>query len=87
MLDDLFKRTKHLVQQSVECKLKQMLKPFKWALRVLQWKFSLQHHCWIKYQGQDNKENHCKMKKLLIVKFSWSALKDIYEEHYGEYTY
>ena len=32
MLDDLFKRTEHLVQQSVECKLKQMLKPFKRAL-------------------------------------------------------
>ena len=31
MLDDLFKRTEHLVQQSVECKLKQMLKPFKRA--------------------------------------------------------
>ena len=29
MLDDLFKRTEHLVQQSVECMLKQMLKPFK----------------------------------------------------------
>ena len=28
MLDDLFKRTEHLVQQSVECMLKQMLKPF-----------------------------------------------------------
>ena len=24
----MFKRTEHLVQQSVECKLKQMLKPF-----------------------------------------------------------
>ena len=34
MLDDLFKRTKHLVQQSVECMLKQMLKPFKQALTV-----------------------------------------------------
>ena len=33
MLDDLFKRTEHLIQQSVECKLKQMLKPFKRALR------------------------------------------------------
>ena len=32
MLDDLFKRTKYLVQQSVECKVKQMLKPFKRAL-------------------------------------------------------
>ena len=31
MLDDLFKRTEHLVQQSVEYKLKQMLKPFKRA--------------------------------------------------------
>ena len=31
MLDDLFKRTEHLFQQSVECKLKQMLKPFKRA--------------------------------------------------------
>ena len=29
MLDDLFKRTEHLVQQSVECMLKQMLKPLK----------------------------------------------------------
>ena len=27
MLDDLFKRTEHLVQQSVEYMLKQMLKP------------------------------------------------------------
>ena len=32
MLNDLFKRTEYLVQQSVECKLKQMLKPFKRAL-------------------------------------------------------
>ena len=32
MLDDLFKRTEHLVQQSVECMLKEMLKPFKRAL-------------------------------------------------------
>ena len=32
MLDDLFKRTQHLVQESVECMLKQMLKPFKRAL-------------------------------------------------------
>ena len=31
MLDDLFKRTQHLVQQSVECMLKQTLKPFKQA--------------------------------------------------------
>ena len=31
MLNDLFKRTEHLVQQSVECKLKQMLKLFKRA--------------------------------------------------------
>ena len=35
MLDDLFKRTKHLVQQSVECMLKQTLKPFKQALRSI----------------------------------------------------
>ena len=34
MLDDLFKRTEHLVQQSVECKLMQVLKPFKRALTV-----------------------------------------------------
>ena len=33
MLDDLFKRTEHLVQQSVERMLKQMLKPFKRAFR------------------------------------------------------
>ena len=31
MLDNLFKCIKQLVQQSVECKLKQMLKPFKQA--------------------------------------------------------
>ena len=31
MLNDLFKRTPHLVQQSVERMLKQMLKPFKRA--------------------------------------------------------
>lgn len=31
MLDGLFKRTEHLIQQSVECVLKQMLTPFKWA--------------------------------------------------------
>ena len=41
MLDDLFKHTKHLVQQSVECKLEQMLKPFKWALRVTSMKIFL----------------------------------------------
>ena len=29
MLDELFKRTEHLVQRSGECMLKQMLKPFK----------------------------------------------------------
>ena len=29
MLNDLFKRARHLVQQSVERMLKQMLKPFK----------------------------------------------------------
>ena len=34
MLGDLFKRTEHLIQQSVECKLKQMLKPFKRALNL-----------------------------------------------------
>ena len=28
-VDELFKRTEHLVQQSVECMLKQILKPFK----------------------------------------------------------
>ena len=32
MLDDLIKRTERLVQQNVECKLKQTLKPFKRAL-------------------------------------------------------
>ena len=83
----MFKRTEHLVQQSVECKLKQMLKPFKWALRVTSMKIFLTASLLNQYQGHDNKENHCKMKKLLIVKFSWSALKNIYEEHYGEYTY
>ena len=31
-LDDLLKRTEHLIQQSVECMLKQMLKTFKRAL-------------------------------------------------------
>ena len=31
MLNDLFKRPRHLVQQSVERMLKQMLKPFKRA--------------------------------------------------------
>ena len=31
MLDDLFKCLRHLVQQSVECMLKQTLKPFKRA--------------------------------------------------------
>ena len=31
MVDDLFRRTEHLVQESVECMLKQMLKPFKQA--------------------------------------------------------
>ena len=31
----MFKRTEHLVQQSVECKLKQMLKPFKRVLTTL----------------------------------------------------
>ena len=36
MLDDLFKRTEHLVQQSVECMLKQMLKLFKRAFTLLQ---------------------------------------------------
>ena len=34
MLDDLFKRTEHLVQKSVECMLKKMLKLFKRALRL-----------------------------------------------------
>ena len=34
MLDDLLERTQHLVQPSVECVLKQMLKPFKQALRL-----------------------------------------------------
>ena len=34
MLDDLFKRIEHLVQQSVECMLKQLLKPLKRALKV-----------------------------------------------------
>ena len=38
MLDDLFKRTEHLIQQSVECKLKQILKPFKQALRIAQFR-------------------------------------------------
>ena len=40
MLKDLFKRPQHLVQQSVECILKQMLKPFKRAfmhMRLLEW--------------------------------------------------
>ena len=32
MLNDLFKRPRHLVQQSVERMLKQILKPFKYAL-------------------------------------------------------
>ena len=32
MLDYLFKRTEHLVQRSVECMLKQILKLFKRAL-------------------------------------------------------
>ena len=31
MLGDLFKRSQHLVQQSVERVLKQLLKPFKQA--------------------------------------------------------
>ena len=31
MMNDLFKRPRHLVQQSVERMLKQMLKPFKRA--------------------------------------------------------
>ena len=31
MLKDLFKRPRHLVQQSVECMFKQMLEPFKQA--------------------------------------------------------
>ena len=34
MLNDLFKRPRHLVQQSVESTLKQILKSFK---RVLSW--------------------------------------------------
>lgn len=35
MLDHLFKRTQHLVQQSVKRMLKQMLKPFKRALTLV----------------------------------------------------
>ena len=35
MLDDLFKRTEHLVQQSVERMLKQILKPFKRAFTLM----------------------------------------------------
>ena len=34
MLDDLFKRTEHLVQQSIEYMLNQMLKPFKRVLSL-----------------------------------------------------
>ena len=34
MLDNLFKRTEHLVQQSVEYMLKQVLKPIKQTLTV-----------------------------------------------------
>ena len=35
MLNDLFKRPRHLVQQSVECMLKQILKPFKRAFNYI----------------------------------------------------
>ena len=35
VLDDLFKRTEHLAQQSVECMLKQLLKRFKRAFSVI----------------------------------------------------
>ena len=39
MLGELFKRPKHLIQQSVERVLKQMLKPFKQAfIRFLLYK-------------------------------------------------
>ena len=34
MLNDLFKRPRHLVQQTVVRMLKQMLRPFKWALML-----------------------------------------------------
>ena len=34
MLNDLFKRPRHLIQQSVEGMLKQMLKPFKRTLSL-----------------------------------------------------
>ena len=34
MLSDLFKRPRHLIQQSVDRMLKQMLKPFKRAFKV-----------------------------------------------------
>ena len=37
MLNDLFKRPRHLAQQSVERMLKQMLKPFKRALNRPLW--------------------------------------------------
>ena len=61
MLDHLFKRTQHLVQQSVERMLKQMLKPFKRALTCIKiavrletgetrkwWEF------WTTFQGVSN---------------------------------
>ena len=35
MLEDLFERTEHLVQQSVESMLKQMLKPFNGPLFIV----------------------------------------------------
>ena len=34
MLNDLFKRLRHLVQQSVERMLRQMLRPFKWVFTL-----------------------------------------------------
>ena len=50
MLEDLFKRTKHLVQQHVECMLKQMLKPFKqaitqlWCPSPVYWEHKVRHN-------------------------------------------
>ena len=42
MLDDLFKRPRHLVQQSVEHILKKMLKLFKWTSKPLFFPFFFQ---------------------------------------------
>ena len=47
MLNDLFKRTEYLVQQSVECKLKQMLKPFKRALMSNRMRMKVRTINWI----------------------------------------